>query len=336
VDSAAATASAAAASASAIAAAASEVNAAASEVAAGVSEVNAAASEAAAALSAATVADFETRYLGAKSSDPTLDNDGNALVDGALYFDTANNVLKVYDLGTTAWLRTTPTSGDQANINAVTAIAADVTAVAGISTEVVSVSAISADVSAVAAIDTDVTTVAGISGDVVTVAANVSGVNSFAERYRVGTADPTDSLDEGDLFYNTSSNLLKVYNGTAWETGVTPGSGFLGASNNLSDVADADVSRGNLGFDNVQVIGANTNAVNYGIYVITADLTLTLPSSPSAGDRVSFANHSTLTTVIIGRNGSNIMSLAEDLVLDNVNAFGTLVYADATRGWIFQ
>lgn len=40
---------------------------------------------------------FDDRYLGTKSSDPTLDNDGNALVSGALYFSTTQNVMKVYD-----------------------------------------------------------------------------------------------------------------------------------------------------------------------------------------------------------------------------------------------
>ena len=40
---------------------------------------------------------FDDRYLGAKTSDPTLDNDGNALVSGALYFNTTTNVMKVYD-----------------------------------------------------------------------------------------------------------------------------------------------------------------------------------------------------------------------------------------------
>lgn len=39
---------------------------------------------------------FDDRYLGAKSSDPTLDNDGNALIAGALYFDTVNEIMKLY------------------------------------------------------------------------------------------------------------------------------------------------------------------------------------------------------------------------------------------------
>jgi len=39
---------------------------------------------------------FDDRYLGAKSSDPGLDNDGNALVLGALYFNSTDGVMKVY------------------------------------------------------------------------------------------------------------------------------------------------------------------------------------------------------------------------------------------------
>ena len=53
---------------------------------------------AASAASAATALDsFDDRYLGTKASDPTLDNDGNALVAGALYFSTSQNIMKVYD-----------------------------------------------------------------------------------------------------------------------------------------------------------------------------------------------------------------------------------------------
>jgi hypothetical protein len=39
---------------------------------------------------------FDDRYLGPKASDPALDNDGNALVAGALYFDTTSAGMKVY------------------------------------------------------------------------------------------------------------------------------------------------------------------------------------------------------------------------------------------------
>ena len=39
---------------------------------------------------------FDDRYLGTKASDPTLDNDGNALVAGALYFNSTSGTMKLY------------------------------------------------------------------------------------------------------------------------------------------------------------------------------------------------------------------------------------------------
>jgi len=56
-----------------------------------------AAAEAARDAALSALDNFDDRYLGAKASDPTLDNDGNALVSGALYFNTTSNVMKVYD-----------------------------------------------------------------------------------------------------------------------------------------------------------------------------------------------------------------------------------------------
>jgi hypothetical protein len=40
---------------------------------------------------------FDDRYLGAKATVPTLDNDGNPLLTGAMFFDTTANKMKVYD-----------------------------------------------------------------------------------------------------------------------------------------------------------------------------------------------------------------------------------------------
>lgn len=39
---------------------------------------------------------FDDRYLGAKTSDPSVDNDGNALVAGALYFNSSAGIMKLY------------------------------------------------------------------------------------------------------------------------------------------------------------------------------------------------------------------------------------------------
>lgn len=64
--------------------------------------LNSANAAAGSAASAATLLDaFDDRYLGSKSSDPTLDNDGNALLTGALYWNTVSNLIRVYS--GTAW-----------------------------------------------------------------------------------------------------------------------------------------------------------------------------------------------------------------------------------------
>ena len=73
---------------------------------------NAATSVTAAATSATNAAasydSFDDRYLGTKSSDPTVDNDGDALVAGALYFNTTSNAMKVYT--GSAWSDVAPTA----------------------------------------------------------------------------------------------------------------------------------------------------------------------------------------------------------------------------------
>ena len=69
-------------------------NASTSASAASTSAGNAATSESNA---AATYDLFDDRYLGAKAADPTLDNDGNALVTGAMYFNTVSNTTRIYN-----------------------------------------------------------------------------------------------------------------------------------------------------------------------------------------------------------------------------------------------
>lgn len=57
---------------------------------------SAAAAAAALASTLAAFDSFDDRYLGAKAADPTLDNDGDPLVAGMLYFNTGSGAMKVY------------------------------------------------------------------------------------------------------------------------------------------------------------------------------------------------------------------------------------------------
>jgi hypothetical protein len=137
-----------------------------------------------------------------------------------------------------------------------------------------------------------------------------------------GTTSGTALVNTGDT---TGALVFKTNTNT---TALT-----LDVSGNATFPGNVTVTGPLSGRENVQVIGTNTNAVAATVYVITADLTLTLPASPTAGDWVGFSNRSGVTTVIIARNGSNIMSLAENMTLDTTQARGVLIYADATRGW---
>jgi hypothetical protein len=97
---------------SAAAAATSATNAANSASSAATSEANAASSASSA---AASYDSFDDRYLGAKSSAPTLDNDGNALLTGAIYWNSTSNNLWVWT--GSAWSQATLTAGSFATLS---------------------------------------------------------------------------------------------------------------------------------------------------------------------------------------------------------------------------
>lgn len=84
----------------------------------------------------------------------------------------------------------------------------------------------------------------------------------------------------------------------------------------------------------VYVINSSATAVSNSVYVFTANLTLTLPASPSSGDSIKISNRSGVATCVLARNGSNIMGAASDLTLDTASASFELIYSDAANGWV--
>ena len=153
------------------------------------------------------------------------------------------------------------------------------------------------NISTVAGLNTEIGNLGPISANITTVANNISGVNSFAERYRTGATDPSADNDEGDLFYNTTSNALKVYTGSAWEQGVTAGSGFLpltggGLTGNLQ------LNNANLIFEGST---ADANETTITATDPTADRTITLPDK--TGTVVTVASDGT-TGQLLRTDGS--------------------------------
>ncbi len=72
------------------------------------------AAEAAETNAAASYDDFDDRYLGAKATDPTVDNDGDALITGALYFNTTDGDMRVYN--GSAFINVVSSLGNLANV----------------------------------------------------------------------------------------------------------------------------------------------------------------------------------------------------------------------------
>ena len=97
---------------------------------------------------------------------------------------------------------------------------------------------------------------------------------------------------------------------------------------NVSLVQNEQVNYG------VNTISTSTTASKNNLYVLTADLTVTLPASPANGDSIKISNLSGVATCILARNGSLIMGVAADLTLDTPSASFELVYSGATKGWV--
>jgi hypothetical protein len=210
----------------------SSITGAAASATAAASSATASASSAAAA--AASYDNFDDRYLGQKSSDPSVDNDGGALITGALYFNTSNNVMMVYT--GSAWVRTTPTSGDQTTINAVNVNASNINTVSGIASNVTTVAGIASNVTSVAGIASDVTAVAGDATDIGAVAAKATEIgrlgtsDAVADMNTLGTAAIVTDMD----LLGTSANVTAM--GLLGTSGNVTAMGLLGVSGVVTDM----------------------------------------------------------------------------------------------------
>ena len=146
----------------------------------------------------------------------------------------------------------------------------------------------------------------------------------------LGTAGDLSTGDNvRDAFDKVNDNFTEVYSDivnlqTDDANDVTQVNGRTG--NVVLDIKDSKYA--------VSVISASTTAVAGTIYVLTANLILTLPASPAIADTIKISNLSQVATCSVARNGSLILGSASDLTLDNQYSSFELVFTGSLKGWV--
>jgi|TARA_A100001388_G_scaffold172691_1_gene129070 hypothetical protein len=198
---------------------------------------------------------FDDRYLGAKASNPTLDNDGNALIDGALYFNTTSNIMRVYDLGNTTWLDVNISGTNLTNTNTVAGAISNVNAVGG---SIANVNTVASNIS-------DVNTVAADIAKVVTVA---NDLNETVSEIETAAADLQETTSEIDTVANAIGNVDNVGNNIANVNTVagisTEVSAVANNAANVNAVGGAITNVNNVGgsIANVNTVASNISGIN--------------------------------------------------------------------------
>jgi hypothetical protein len=137
-------------------------------------------------------------------------------------------------------------------------------------------------------------------------------------------------------------------------TGVIAGTGLSGGGiegDVTLNIASVPIA---VGITSVVTATSITATVNTHVYVSAATQTITLPASPTIGQRVLITVGNFTDTVVgrngqrvlitvgnftdtvVGRNGSKIMSLEADFTMDAAYLSIQFIYTDAVQGWVMS
>jgi hypothetical protein len=160
--------------------------------------------------------------------------------------------------------------------------------------------------------------------------ATLAAYDQFDDRYLGSkTSDPTvdndgNALVAGSLYYNSVSQIMKLYTGSSWVAAYVSGAGYLAAASNLSDVASVSTARTNLGLaigTNVQAWDADldtwaTKTAPSGTVVGTSDTQTLSAKTIEAGtftngytEETATANTSTAYTIDLANGTVQILTL---------------------------
>jgi len=148
-----------------------------------------------------------------------------------------------------------------------------------------------------------------------------------------------DSDDSAYIGMKSAATVSGSYTIT-WPAAVAGGNGYLLKSTTGGVLSWEEADAGGTSWQAVKT-GNYTASAGEGVFCNTTggSFTLTLPSSPTLGDEVSFVDYAgTFDTyaLTIGRNSEKINGATADLTVSVERAANTLVYTDGTQGWLLK
>jgi len=113
------------------------------------------------------------------------------------------------------------------------------------------------------------------------------------------TSDPSvdlngDAVTAGDWYYNTTTGVTRIYDGSAWNNGAVSTASFLQIANNLSDLNNAATARTNLGLGTA----ATTASTDYATAAQGTLADSALQSGDSISELTNDAGYSTTTGTV--------------------------------------
>jgi hypothetical protein len=141
----------------------------------------------------------------------------------------------------------------------------------------------------------------------------------------------TDTLSRDTILDSTNAGSAVNFGAGTKVVFITyPAEKSVRVGGNVSDLTnDAGYFAG---FTSTVTATGVTASAGEHVHVTASTQTITLPASPSAGERVAISVGD-FTDTVVGRNSLNIMGLAEDFTIDVANMGLTFIYTDASNGW---